>query len=182
MADTVLNIAVGAAVVSLATYVAPAAGAEPTGHTFTDVGAVIGGTSMDPKFAWHDLMSDHHLGVLDSVKTMESCELKIRIEEANPGNLALALNSPTGNVTGTPPNLTYVNKPNDPRVLLACKFVTVGTGTTRVRTISFWRCIVKDVSSIGFKKDGEQIYELTVQVCQEILVTTGAQTFKQVDS
>jgi hypothetical protein len=183
--QTVSNIFGGSAYLSVATYVAPAAGAEPTGHSWRDVGATLGGITLDSKRTYHDVIADQHLGVLKAFKTADAFEIKVTLEEATLLNLSLALDQALTQVTGSEPNGTYTHLTDQATVPKAFKIIGPSGGTTSLRTMQAWNCIVTDCGSIAYKKDGEQLYQLTIKVMQEAGVTTSttkSDALKIVDS
>lgn len=173
MADTVSNIIVGAATISVGAYVASGGAG-----SLTDVGAIVGGATIDPKRAYKEIKSDHHLGTLALVKTGDDYELKFAMEESTLGNLLLALDQPSANLSGG----TLRIDPNASAVEKQVQVVTRGTGATNVRTVTAWKCVFTDVGAIPFKKDGEQMYQVTVRFLQDLTVATADKVAKVVDT
>ncbi|MGQ0797577.1 MAG: hypothetical protein ACT4OI_06935 [Methanobacteriota archaeon] len=188
MADTPSRIFQGAATVSFAPYVAPVAGAEPTGHTFTDVGAILGGAGIEFDRDYHAIRSDHAMNDLDEIKIGDVGSLTFQAEESNMENLAMAWDQPAGNVSGTAPNKTLNRTPNSFRQLLAFKIVGTGAGTgggsTNTRTMTAWRCVVIKTAKSMFKKESEFMLDVTVKVLQDLGITAAStsQDVKTVDS
>ena len=175
MADTVLNIAQGGATLFFAPYIAPIAGAEPTGHSFADIGAIVNGVSIDFKRDYKEWMSDHHNFPLDLFKQKDGAELKGTMEESTLENMAIAMDQAAGNVSGTLPNRALIYKPNDPRQLMAMKIVAPGLGTNRVATWLFWRGVVTDIGPIPYKREGSEVlFGFTFKPLAEILITNAS--------
>ena len=188
MADTPSRIFVGAGTVSLAPNVAPVGGAEPTGHVWTDVGAIIGGVHLDRKTSYHEVKSDHAMNILDMIKTEDYLTATFAMEESNMENLAYAWDQPQANVSGSAPNKTLNRTPNSARQLLAMKIVSAGSGmgagSTNTRTMTAWKCVIVGVGKSSFKKDGEFLLEVTVRILQDLGITNAStsQDLKTVDS
>lgn len=188
MADTASRIFQGAATVSFAPYIAPISGAEPTGHSFVDVGAILNGVGLDFKRDYHEIKSDHAMNTLDMIKIGDVPTLTFQMEESNMPNLAMAWDQPAGNVTGSAPNQTLNRTPNSARQLLCLKIVGggagTGGGTTNTRTMTCWKCVIMEVGKSEFKKESEFMVNVTVRALQDLGITNGStsQDIKTVDS
>lgn len=167
MADTVGYIFEGPGVVSFATYVAPSGGAEPTGHTFADVGAIVGGVAFKASRKYHDVTTDHTIGHYDHYKIDEEVSFTFTMQELSATNVALSMDQPSSTVTGSAPNWTLARDLTN-RQLKAMKIVSVNqgagvSGAINTVTITAWRCVVTDVAEVAFKKDGEALLKVTVR-------------------
>lgn len=177
MADTIGNILVGAATIQVGTYAASGA----AGGSMTDIGAIIGGATFDRKAAYHDIISDHHLGILDKIKTSDAFDLKFTMEESQLSNMAIAFDQIAANVSGTGP-ITFRHNPNDARQLKQIILTTTGPAATPARVFTFWKCVFIECGPIPFKKDGEQLMAVTVAVMQDLTVATGDKDWKVIDT
>jgi len=179
MAVTLNNVKVKAGVVSMGDYVtAKGAG------TLIDMGLTEGGFHIGPKRSYYDVDGDQYLGILDSVKTKDELEVKFVMKESDAQKLILAMSQPDANKTGTTPDFTVNVDPQAPRRLHQLKFSSAGggVGTTLLREMTFWRAVIKAVDAIGYKKDGAQLYALTVAILQEITGSGTDNFYRQVDS
>lgn len=166
MAVTVANILVKSAVVSIGDYVtAKGAG------SLTDVGATLGGASIGVTHTLKRLETDQQLGEVGGVPSKRVMELKFAMIESDMEKFRIAFGQPAANKTGAPPNYTLVVDADAAEQYHQLSFVSKGTGTTKVRTITFWRCAVVGIEPVAYKKDDQQTYTVTVAVFQE---TTGA--------
>lgn len=180
MANNSNNWLVGAGVVSVGAYVASGGAG-----SLTDIGIIIGGTSLDNKRAYHELKSDHHLGVLEVVKTQDMSEIKLVMGEADADRVMLAMDQPSANVSGTAPNKTLLHNPNSPVQLKQIQIVGVGpkgaTGTAAARTVTAWKAYFKEVGPWEHKRDGEQKLAVTIGLLQDLSVSTSDKDWKAVD-
>lgn len=185
-----LNIVEGGATFSVTAYVAPAAGAEPVPGTYIDLGLTMGGSTLDRKDAYHDIMSDQHLGILDSKKISHTYEIKTTLLESSLANWQYALDQPAAQFTGSDPTQTFADSADAGGQYLIVKIVGVGAqaavgGTPKVRTLQAWKCLITDDGPIGFYREKEQVHQITVKILQELGVTTSttkSQHMKVVDS
>jgi len=179
MSVTLASVKVRAGVVSFGDYVtAKGAG------TLVDVGLTKGGVTIGPKTAYHHIEGDQYLGELSSIPTKRELEMKFTMTQTEAEKLRFAIEQPAGNVTGTPPNLT-ANIDADAREQyhqLQLSITGGGVGSTGLRVMTFWRCVVTAVDPIGYKKDLEQMYAVTVKVLQEISGTGTDSFYRQVDT
>jgi hypothetical protein len=180
MSVTLASVKVRAGVVSFGDYVtAKGAG------TLVDVGLTKGGVTIGPKTAFHPIEGDQYLGELSLVATKRELEMKFTMTQTDAEKLLMISNEDaTTYRAGTTPNFT-VNVDADAReryLQMALTIAGGGTGTTGLRVLTFWRCVVIASDPIGYKKDIEQMYAVTVKICQEIS-GTGLDTFyRQVDT
>lgn len=166
MAVTVANILVKSAVVSMGDYVtAKGAG------TLVDVGATLGGASIGMTHTHKRLETDQNLGEVGGVPSKRVMELKFAMIESDIEKFRVAFGQPIANRSGTTPNFTLNVDPNAAEQYHQISFVSKGVGTTKVRTITFWRCAVVGIEPVAFKKDDQQTYTVTIAVFEE---TTGA--------
>lgn len=179
MSITLANVKVKAGVVSIGPYVtAKAAG------TLVDVGLTKGGVTIGPKTSYHHIEGDQHLGELSSIPTKRELEMKFTMTETDALKLLLVTEQPDANKSGTTPNFTINVDADAPEQYhqIALSITGGGTGTTGLRLMTFWRAVVTACDPIGYKKDVEQMYAVTVKILQEIS-GTGTDTFyRQVDT
>ena len=174
MADVQANILVGSATISVGPYVS-AGGA----GTLSDLGAILaGGITFSRKTSYHDVISDHHLGILSRVKTADAWEVKVTCMESSLANLLIAFDQPNASLSGS----TLRHNTNAQTNYKQVQIVGLGPTGAFIRTITVWRCAVVECGDIPFKKDGEQLLPLTFGVCQDLTVVTADQSFKVVDS
>lgn len=163
MSVTPGNIIVGAAVVKVSDYVA-AKGA----GTFTDVGGTLGGTMWIPKRTYHDIKTDQFLGTLRKVPIDFAGQLKFKMLEGTLANFRLAMEQPSANLTGTPPNLTLKIDYSAAEQYHQLQLIGVGLGTNKVRTVTAWKCVFGACAEVPFRKDAEWAMDTTVDVLEEI--------------
>jgi len=166
---TAANIFVGAPVtVKIGAYVTAKGAA-----TLSDVGFTMGGVTFDPKVELHQVEVDQKLGILSALPKKREYELKMKLMEAIPSSLAIALGQPTTNVTGTSPNQTLSIDASAVEQYHQIQLVVPGGGTNKTNTITIWKAAVKEMGGWMFKKDGAQELDLTWLLCEE---TTGSGT------
>jgi len=180
MSVTLPSVKVRAGVVSFGDYVtAKGAG------TLVDAGLTKGGVTIGPKTAYHHIEGDQYLGELSSIPTKRELELKFTMTETDTAKLLMVTNEDAATYrAGTTPNFT-VNVDADARERYQQMMLSIpggGVGSTGLRVMTFWRTVVTACDPIGYKKDVEQMYAVTVKVLQEIS-GTGLDTFyRQVDT
>ena len=181
MAGALRKIVVGRADVGISAYVA-AGGA----GTFTDAGYTRGPATIEDSTSDLEISAEQVLGKLSSVPIDKKVVVKFWMLEADLANLQKALRQPAGNLTGTPPNSSLAV--GDPvEVYHQVQFVTKGIrgtsgGASATRTITFWRAAFGPMEPIGFPKDGEQIYGVTMSVMYDDSVATADKYYKEVDT
>jgi len=173
------NVKVRAGVVSFGDYVTAKGAA-----TLVDVGLTEGGVTIAPKRAYYDIDGDQHLGVLHKVVTKSEIELKFIMKESDAQKLIVSMTQPDANKTGTTPNFSALIDANAPTRLHQMKLSIAGggVGTTGLREMTFWRCVIAACEAIGYKKDLAQLYHLTIAVLQEITGTGADSLYRQVDT
>ena len=177
MADSVLNVLQGGAVVSLGAWVT-AGGA----GTLTDVGIIQGGLKFDDKRTYHKIEYDHHLGELKANCTKRTAQIKFKVGEMSLRNLALSLDGLGMLGTSTSPNNSILHNPDAVATELQCQFTAPGLGTNKLRTFTAWKGVVTAHSPIDFSKTVEQSTEFTIDLLQDLTVVTADQDYKFVDS
>lgn len=176
MATSTANIIVGAATVSIGDYVT-AGGA----GSLTDVGHTKSPTTLASTYEDFEVISERVGGVLKKVPQMTRHKFKASLTEATIEHMRIAMRQPSANVSGTPPDLTL-------RVGASAEqyhqftLVTVGVGTTAVRTLTIWRGIVESVSEIPYAKGAEQMFEIVIDALLDETVATADKFFKVVDA
>lgn len=177
MAVTLTNILIKAGIVSIGDYVtAKGAG------TLADAGATIGGISLQVKTETHVTEADQYLGELMRTPSKRTAELKFVMEESDLEKWRLMSEQPAANLTGVAPNKTLLTDADAAEQYHQIAITTKGVGTTKVRTITLWRCVIVNSEPISFKKDEEQKVAVTVAVLEEISGTGLDTLFKTVDA
>ncbi|HEY3175678.1 MAG TPA: hypothetical protein VGK94_07950 [Candidatus Polarisedimenticolia bacterium] len=181
MATALRKIAIGRADVSLSAYVT-AGGA----GTFTDVGHTKGPCTIEESGSDYEVKSEQELGSLMSVPIEKKVMLKFAMIEADVANLQKALRQPSGNLTGTPPNsILAVGDPQEEyrQIQLVTKGIKgTATGAAATRTVTIWRGAFVSIEPIGFSKESEQVYGVTVNCLYDESVATADKYYKIVDS
>jgi hypothetical protein len=173
------KVKVKAAVVSLGDYVtAKGAG------TLVDVGLTKGGVTIGYKPTYYPIEGDQHLGELAGIPTKREVELKFTMTQTEAEKLRLITEQPAANFTGAPPNITGNVDANAVEQYHQVKLSIAGggVGTLGLREMTFWRCVFVACDPIPYKKDGEQLYAVTVRVYQEITGTGTDSFYRQVDT
>jgi hypothetical protein len=152
--------------------------------TLVDVGLTKGGVMIGYKGTYHPIEGDQHLGELAGIPTKREIELKFTMSQTEAEKLRVVTEQPAGNVTGTPPNLTAAIDANalEQYHQVAVSIVGGGVGSTGLRVLTFWRCVFTAVDPFGYKKDGEQMYAVTVRVYQEVTGAGVDSFYRQVDT
>lgn len=136
--------------------------------TFTDVGYTLGGAVISIKRDRYKVFPDQFLGGVQSEPIKAEVKIKIKLLEGMLKNLSYALGmDPATYVTGSDPNLVFKHNFSERAVYHQIKLVGRGLGTTKVRTALFWRCVFEDVEDIPWKKDGEQVIGVSLDVLEE---------------
>lgn len=170
------KICIGAAVVSMGDYVA-AGGA----GSLVDVGHTKGPVTLDCKTTLYTVKSERTAYALDQVPTDQEISFKLQLSQSELENWRRMMNAPAANLTGSGSNKTLLigsigsNK-------YQVQFVVPGVGTTRARTITFWKVVVKTAGTVSFAKSGEQVVELDCEAMYDDSVTTGDKVGKVVDA
>jgi hypothetical protein len=154
--------------------------------TLVDMGYIAGPVTIQPKVEFHRVDVQEHLAAIKAWPTARSFEIKIPMAEADADKMRLASMNPAANFTGTPPAITGLVDADADEMYLQVKIEsakgTTGTPSTGYRTWTFWKCIVTGIDPIPLKKDGAQLYSVTIEVLYED-TGTGADTLvKQVDT
>lgn len=167
MSDTVTNILFGAhKTLSLGPYVtAKGAG------TLVEVGATDGGVKYDPKPSYHEQYIDRRLGAVKAVPIKSEWDWVMKLIESTIDNWVTAFHQPTANKSGTTPNFTLLLDMSAQEIYYQAQLVVPGLGTTATRTLTAWRCWIKALGSVEFKKDAAQGLPLTIGIAEE---TTGS--------
>ena len=179
MATNSNYVCVQTAVVSIGAWVANAGAT-----TLTDVGHTSGPVELGSEFENFDVESDRTPGIIKTVPIKAGFTLKIPMLEVTAELLRTAMRLATGQVSGTGDNKTVaVSDPAEQyhRVQL----VTQGVGTTRVRTITAWKCQVLSVDPIQYGKAVAQSYVATLRMLRDDSITaptTDGYFYKQVDA
>lgn len=179
MAVDITKVKCRAGVVSVGDYVtAKGAG------TLVDVGLTKGGVTIGYKPTYHAIEGDQHLGELAGIPTKREIDVKFAMSQTEAEKFRLAMEQPAGNVTGTLPNQTFLADANSTEQYhqVSLSIAGGGVGTTGLRLITFWRCVFTACDPIGYKKDNEQMYAVTMRVYQELTGTGNDTFFKQVDT
>lgn len=158
--------------------------------TLADFGSTIGGVTLDVKTTLHEVVVDQALAPVSAVPTKRDFEMKFKLAEGTIGVLASATNAnwqlafaQAGSaVTGATPNFTLKVDPNSGEIYYQVQLIAKGLGTTKTRTVTFWRAFVKAVGSIPFKKDAEQYLDLTLGLLHESDVASGVDIFRLVET
>jgi hypothetical protein len=141
--------------------------------TFVDLGASIGGATIEQKVEHHMVSLDQRLGDVMAVPKRREVELKCKLAQSEIDNLRTGLGLPTTAVTGTTPNFTIKSDLSEAELYFQLKLTGKGLGTTGVRTWTFWRAFAKAIAPIVNAKDAEQAFEVTFGILEE---TTGTGT------
>ena len=174
MANTPANVIRGAAQVSVGPWVtAKGAG------SLVDMGYTFGAASLLPKLTYHEVEPQQHLAPIKAWITKRNAEAKVICGEADADKLRLMFMNPAANFTGTPPAITGLVDADAVDMYFQVSIVTKGTGSTGVRTMTIWRCVLTSPEAIEYKKDGEQLYKFTLTVLYEE-TGTGADTLMKV--
>ncbi len=139
--------------------------------TLVDVGFTQDGVSFKPTVEHKMVEVDQHLAAIRAVPMKREYEIKVKILESQMEHLRVAMGQPDANLTGAPPDETLDIDDDAGEQYHQISLVGTGLGTTKVRTLTFWRCFIKDVAEIAMKKDEVAFIELTIGVLRE---TTGA--------
>lgn len=180
MATDTKRISIGRADVSVSDYVT-AAGA----GTFTDVGHTQGPTTLEIANQDYEIKSEQVLAAIASIPVDNKVTLKFTMLESALDNLRYALRQVSGNLTGSAPNKTLLIG-DAQEVYQQMKLVSKGIkGATLVaatRTITIWRAAFVSAEAIGFAKDKEQLFTVTMSVMYDDSVATADKYLKIVDS
>ncbi len=137
----------------------------------SDVGFTADGVSFKANVEHKMVEPDQHLTAIRAVPTKREYELKVRMLEGQMEHLRFVLGQPAANLTGIAPDETLVVDADAGEQYHQIILVGIGLGTLGIRTLTAWRCFLKDIAEIPFKKDDEQFLEATFGILKE---TTGA--------
>ncbi len=158
MAVSTANILVGAATVSIGDYVT-AGGA----GTLTDVGHTNGPVTLAPTFSDFEVKSERAFGTLKRIPLDATYKLKIPLMEATLEHMRIVNRQAAAQLTGTPPNeILALSDPQEQYQQIS--IVGPGLGTTSLRTITLWRCIVAELGEIQFAKGEKVVFDVTFDV------------------
>lgn len=140
------------------------------------------GVTIDPNITYHDVDVQQHLAAIHKWPTKRGFAIKVPMVEADANKILLAMENPPGNQSGTTPNFTNLIDADSAEQYHQVKLTFKGTGSTGVRTQTYWRCVVTAVDAIPLKKDGEQVYAMTLEPTFEETGTGNDTLMKQVDA
>ena len=169
-------VLLGAGVVSIGAYVT-AGGA----GTLVDVGHTQGSPMLSINAESVQIESERSVFSVASSITKMGASLKWTCLEVGVDNLRIALAQASGNISGTGYNKTLLVG-NITEALQQIQIVTKGPGTTGVRTLTFWKCLLKSAGEIPYGKGVAQNLPLEFEVLLDESVTTADKLFKQVDA
>jgi len=176
MATDATKILVGAGVVSLGDYVSAGGSG-----TLTDVGHTKNPVTFAPTFENFEIRGERAFGPIRISPQDMSLAIKVPMMEAVLEKYRIALRQPAANKSGTAPNETLlVGQPAEQYHQL--QIVGPGLGTTKVRTCTFWKCIVEAVAEVPFAKAAEQMLDVTFRALFDDSVTTADKFGKIVDA
>jgi len=159
------NVKVGAAVVSYSAYVS-AGGA----GSFTDFGYTAEGTKLGFKSTFFDVEAEQSRAAIKKIPLKTEATLKVFIMESMLASMRVVLGMPSGNLTGTPPDLTLLLG-DASELYFQLKTVSVGVGTTGVRTILLWKCVPSLDGDIDFAKGAVQRMDTTFTALSDASVS-----------
>lgn len=180
MAQTDSNVLVGPCTAWHSAYVANAGAG-----TFTEFGHTSAACEIAKEAEYYEPESEQSLGPVTSRIQKLSFTLKVPTMEASVDNLRIALEQPSGNVSGTGANKTI--GVGDPEVeYFQLKLEGVGPGTTGVRTWLCWKCKVIAMEPILIGRNQFQGYNLTFRIYRDASVVTNPEVkglfYQQVDT
>jgi len=177
MAVALGSVKVKAAIVKIGPYVTAKGVTTPL-----DVGLTKGGVMLGYKPTYYPIEGDQYLGELAGVPTKRELEVKFTMTETDHTKILLAFMEDDATYkTGTTPNWIIAMDAGAPEAY-RCLTLSIpggGLGTTGLRTINFHRTVCAACDPIPYKKDGEQLYAVTMRVYQEI-TGTGVDSFGNV--
>lgn len=178
MAVALGSVKVKAAIVKIGPYVTAKGVTTPL-----DVGLTKGGVMLGYKPTYYPIEGDQYLGELAGVPTKRELEVKFTMTETDYSKLMLAfmMTDDVAHKAGTTPNW-IINVDADSPEQYRCLTLSIpggGLGTTGLRTINLHRTVCVACDPIPYKKDGEQLYAVTMRVYQEI-TGTGVDSFGNV--
>lgn len=135
--------------------------------TFVDGGSTFGGVTLDQKTTYHEVVVDQALAPVGAVPTKREYELKVKLFEPTIAAMQMALGQQAAAISGTTPNFTLKVDDTSAEFYLQLQFIGKGMGSTKLRTVTLWRCYPKAISPIPFKKDSEQFLDVTFGVLHE---------------
>lgn len=176
MATVSTNILVGAVEVDVSNYVT-AGGA----GSFSDFGHHKTPVEFSPNWTNYEVRSERAYGPIKIIPIDANFKLKVALLEGTCANQRIIMRQPSGNLTGTPPNLTLlVGAPVEQYHQI--KMIAPGLGTGLVSTYIFWKCLAGEAAAITYGKSIEQVYEVTFTSLFDDSVATGDKFYKRVDS
>lgn len=168
-----------------AVFIGPWVTAKGAG-TLVDMGYIAGPVTIQPKVEFHRMDVQEHLAAIKAWPTARSVEIKIPMAEADADKMRLVTMNPSANFTGTPPASSGLIDADADEMYLQVKIEsakgTTGTPSTGFRTWTFWRSIITSVEAIPLKKDGAQLYVVTIEALYEDSGTGADTLFRQVDT
>ncbi len=154
--------------------------------TLVDMGYLgAAGCTVQPKVTYHEVDTSQHLAPIHAWPSKREVEIKIPMSEADANKLLMAFNIAVDvtHQTGTTPNFTNLIDADAAEAYHQIKITMKGVGTTAVRTQTYWRCVPTACDAIPFKKDGEQVYNMTFKpTFEETGAATADNLFKQADA
>ncbi len=180
MATDTSKILVGAGVVSLGDYVAAG-----SGGTLIDVGHCKEPVVMTAAYTDFDVVSERAFGILRKVPQDMAITIRVPQLEVTPERMRVALRQPSGNLSGVSPNETLlVGDPasTDAELYKQIEIVGPGLGSTLVRTVTAWKCVVMELAEIAFAKGDSMVFNVTFGVLYDDSVSTADKFFKSIDS
>jgi hypothetical protein len=170
MAGDATKILIGAATVSIGPWVTAGGSG-----TLVDVGFTSGPVELTTKTTFYDAKAEQMETPAANAITEQSFQIKVPCIQGELEKLRMATQQPTANLaaktlTIARPSLQYYQ----------VQFVGKGPETGGTRTVTAYRCLVKDASPVSFGKGVEQKYELTLEAYQDPSIVTTANTVMKV--
>jgi len=177
-------ILVGAGIVKMGAYTAAGAAASP----MNDLGHTLSPTELSTNIENFEVITERSFGRVKAVPTNAEFSIKAEFAQAEAALLQQFLRQGSGQLTGTAPNQTFGM--NDPlEVYYQLSITGPGTGTNKLRVLTFWKTQPLTMEPIPFAKAGVQKYGVTFGVFRDdsvIAVPAGTTLpgvyFMQVDS
>jgi len=161
MAQSAAQVQAGRPLVYLAPWVSNQQSLSPVyvevGHT-----EVVG---WSPTMENFDIESEQATGIIKTVPVKDGHTIKIPALESRADLLQIAL-CQTGSPSGTTPDFTVQISDRVERYY-SIKIVAPGSGTTKVRTFTFWKCQITGMDEYQFGKKTVQKVSMTFRVMRD---------------